>query len=376
MKMKYLNRLVACVVCLAIVAGCAVKNEKKKNSKPTAPNKEQGPGKTATPPDGQPTAKAKTAKAYAQLDGTAAIDYDPAIIDRGKDVEIEFHFRVDHLDSNQILCGWSDGSERFAMTIEAGGLRCGWYNGTEWLPGYGSGAAIVTDRDYHLKMAYDSEVKKTKFLLDDVELKKPENTPMAWSEVKFRSGGWFNMTDTEPKQAFTGKLWEMKIMVGGELSLHCPLTENTKDLSAKQNHASSFNLAFGDKETQTVSIEKKEPTKENDPAAKDSPSSSTAVTREFTGDWTMWGGTIGRNMVNRSTGLNIEFDPETKKNLLWTAKLGSQTYGNPVVSNGKILVGTNSGAGYRPNHPAAEDRGVVLCFEEKTGNFLWQLTRN
>ncbi len=93
------------------------------------------------------------------------------------------------------------------------------------------------------------------------------------------------------------------------------------------------------------------------------------------GDWTMWGGAPGRNMVNSTKGVSIDFDPETKKNLLWTAKLGSQTYGNPVVGNGKILVGTNNGGGYRPKHPPEEDRGVVVCFDEKSGDFVWQLTR-
>jgi len=44
-----------------------------------------------------------------------------------------------------------------------------------------------------------------------------------------------------------------------------------------------------------------------------------------------------------------------------------------VVSNGKVYVGTNNGGEYRPKHKG--DRGVVLCFEEKTGKFLWQLTR-
>ena len=56
--------------------------------------------------------------------------------------------------------------------------------------------------------------------------------------------------------------------------------------------------------------------------------------------------------------------------------LAPQTYGNPVVADGKVFVGTNNGAGYRPEkHPAEEDAGVLLCFDEKTGEFLWQLTR-
>lgn len=100
--------------------------------------------------------------------------------------------------------------------------------------------------------------------------------------------------------------------------------------------------------------------------------------RVVTGDWPMWGGTIARNMINATTGISIDFVPSTNpdeaKNILWTAKLGSQTYGNPVVANGRVYVGTNNGGEYRPQHKG--DRGCVLCFDEKTGEFLWQLTRN
>ena len=52
--------------------------------------------------------------------------------------------------------------------------------------------------------------------------------------------------------------------------------------------------------------------------------------------------------------------------------LGSQTYGNPVVANGRIFVGTNNGAGYLKGYPPDTDLGVLLCFEEQTGEFLWQ----
>ena len=37
-----------------------------------------------------------------------------------------------------------------------------------------------------------------------------------------------------------------------------------------------------------------------------------------------------------------EIDLATTKNVKWVAKLGSQTYGNPVVANGKVFVGTNN----------------------------------
>jgi outer membrane protein assembly factor BamB len=99
--------------------------------------------------------------------------------------------------------------------------------------------------------------------------------------------------------------------------------------------------------------------------------------RVVTGDWPMWGGTIGRNMSNATTGISIDFtpatDPKEGKNLLWVAMLGSQTYGNPVVADGRVFVGTNNGGNYRPKHKG--DRGCLLTFDENTGEFLWQLTR-
>ena len=91
------------------------------------------------------------------------------------------------------------------------------------------------------------------------------------------------------------------------------------------------------------------------------------------GSWPMWGGTIHRNMVSPAKGLVGTFDPETGQNVLWTAKLGSQTYGNPVVAAGKLFIGSNNDAEYRPQHVG--DRGCLLAFDVATGKFLWQLTR-
>ena len=105
--------------------------------------------------------------------------------------------------------------------------------------------------------------------------------------------------------------------------------------------------------------------------------SGDAKSGDGTGDWPMWGGTLDRNMVSSLKGIDTSFEaattPEEGKNLLWTADLGSQTYGNPVVADGKVFVGTNNGHEYRPQHKG--DRGVVLCFNEADGKLLWQLTR-
>jgi outer membrane protein assembly factor BamB len=91
-----------------------------------------------------------------------------------------------------------------------------------------------------------------------------------------------------------------------------------------------------------------------------------------TKDWPMWGGTVDRNMVSSMKGLPTEWDPKTKKNIKWVAELGSQSYGNAVVSGGTVFVGTNNEALRDPKQPG--DRGVLMAFKEDTGEFLWQHT--
>ncbi len=61
-----------------------------------------------------------------------------------------------------------------------------------------------------------------------------------------------------------------------------------------------------------------------------------------------------------------------RNNVKWAAQLGSQSYGNPVVANGHVYVGTNNGAGNLKRYPANVDLGVLACFDEKDGKFLWQ----
>jgi outer membrane protein assembly factor BamB len=97
-----------------------------------------------------------------------------------------------------------------------------------------------------------------------------------------------------------------------------------------------------------------------------------AVAVHQTGDWPMWGGTPARNMVSLMKGLPIQWDVQSGKNVKWVASLGSQTYGNPVVGSGVVLVGTNNELVRDPKQPG--DRGVVMAFREADGEFLWQAT--
>ena len=87
-------------------------------------------------------------------------------------------------------------------------------------------------------------------------------------------------------------------------------------------------------------------------------------------DWPMWGGTANRNMVSNHKGLPTSWDVKSKKNVKWVAELGSQTYGNPVVANGYVYVGTNNEAAKDPNIKG--DKGILMAFRETDGQFMWQ----
>ena len=87
-----------------------------------------------------------------------------------------------------------------------------------------------------------------------------------------------------------------------------------------------------------------------------------AASSAVSADWPMWGGTPSRNMVSTMTGLPTTWDVKTGKNVKWVAELGSQSYGNPVVAGGVVLIGTNNEAMRDPKQPG--DRGVLMAFRE------------
>ena len=87
-------------------------------------------------------------------------------------------------------------------------------------------------------------------------------------------------------------------------------------------------------------------------------------------DWPMWGGTPDRNMISNMVGLPSDWDIATGHNIKWVAELGSQTYGNPVVAEGVVLVGTNNEAVKDLRQQG--DMGVLIAFREEDGELLWQ----
>jgi outer membrane protein assembly factor BamB len=88
-------------------------------------------------------------------------------------------------------------------------------------------------------------------------------------------------------------------------------------------------------------------------------------------DQPQWGQRFSRNMVSDEKNLPDSFDPASGKNIKWVARLGNETHGTPVVAGGRVLVGTNNAEPRDPRHQG--DRGVLMCFDEKDGKFLWQL---
>src|SRR5258706_8394231 len=69
-----------------------------------------------------------------------------------------------------------------------------------------------------------------------------------------------------------------------------------------------------------------------------------------------------------------DWDVETGKNIKWVANLGSQSYGNPVVSGGLVTVGTNNEGSKDPETAGKMDASRLMIFDEKTGKQLFQRT--
>ncbi|MGO8675874.1 MAG: PQQ-binding-like beta-propeller repeat protein [Limisphaerales bacterium] len=105
-------------------------------------------------------------------------------------------------------------------------------------------------------------------------------------------------------------------------------------------------------------------------------------------DWPQWGGSPARNMYSPAKGLpdhftadnpgqvkfkpgTEEIDPAALTNFRWVAKIGSQSYGNVTVAQGRVFIGTNNENPRDPRHQG--DRSILMCFDAKTGEFLWQL---
>lgn len=97
-------------------------------------------------------------------------------------------------------------------------------------------------------------------------------------------------------------------------------------------------------------------------------------------DWPMLGRDATRNAVSpeknppltweigkrdRRTGV---WETTNRRNVRWVAPLGSVTMGDPIVADGLVWVGTNSGA-FREK---TSDASVLACFRESDGELLYR----
>jgi outer membrane protein assembly factor BamB len=94
-------------------------------------------------------------------------------------------------------------------------------------------------------------------------------------------------------------------------------------------------------------------------------------------DVPMFGGTVHRNMVNtveKDIPSSWSVAKGKQEKVKWSVQLGSTAYGGPVIAGGRIFVGTNND---KPRDPAIKgDKGVMMCFRESDGKFLWQIVHD
>jgi len=76
------------------------------------------------------------------------------------------------------------------------------------------------------------------------------------------------------------------------------------------------------------------------------------------------------NLKDKNISLDFSLEEGSEKGILWKAKLGKVSYAGPVIAGGKVFVATNN---ENPRDKAFEgDAGVIMCFDAKSGKFLWQ----
>lgn len=87
--------------------------------------------------------------------------------------------------------------------------------------------------------------------------------------------------------------------------------------------------------------------------------------------WPQWCGNADRNAVSCEIGLPATFDDPSGKpesaalqNVRWLARLGTGTFGSPVVSGGKVFVGGSL---------SDQESAALWCFRESDGRMLWRM---
>jgi len=100
--------------------------------------------------------------------------------------------------------------------------------------------------------------------------------------------------------------------------------------------------------------------------------------------WPQWGRNGSKNMVGPAqVGLPTDIlagqitdddqvDMAKTRGVRWVARLGSNSYGNPTVADGRVYVGTNNDAPRSAKFKG--DRSNVYCLDQRNGKLLWQFS--
>ena len=86
--------------------------------------------------------------------------------------------------------------------------------------------------------------------------------------------------------------------------------------------------------------------------------------------WPMMGGVPTRNAAVTNAKVPLDWDPQTNRNIVWSAALGDETFGGPVVADGVIYIGTDN-CRFMNRH-CQDECGTLMAFRAKDGKFLWQ----
>jgi outer membrane protein assembly factor BamB len=86
-------------------------------------------------------------------------------------------------------------------------------------------------------------------------------------------------------------------------------------------------------------------------------------------DWPAFGRDRTRNAVSPESDPPTDWDVKTGRNIKWQAEIASAAFGTPVVSDGLVWIGGNR---WRPGDDEPKDAALLLCFDEQTGEKLYE----
>ncbi len=115
------------------------------------------------------------------------------------------------------------------------------------------------------------------------------------------------------------------------------------------------------------------PTLADPPTTRPAPAHPPASQRA-SADWPLWGGSPTRNAIVPHGALPNTWDLDAGTNIRWKAELGTYSYAGPIVADNRVYVGTNNARALRPQ--ITGDKGILLCFDARTGTLLWQATHD